>query len=81
MSAWWIYLLQCRDDSFYCGITSNLDRRVREHNSGRGARYTKARRPVKLVNSKKCLSRSNAMKLELRIKKMNRIRKMAFFQK
>ncbi len=80
MSAWWIYLLQCRDDSFYCGITSNLDRRVKEHNSGRGAKYTKARRPVKLVNSKKCLSRSNAMKLELRIKKMNRIRKIAFFQ-
>ncbi|MCX6739274.1 MAG: GIY-YIG nuclease family protein [Candidatus Parcubacteria bacterium] len=68
-----LYLLKCADDTFYCGITTDLDRRIGEHNgSTLGAKYTKGRRPVVLVYAKEYENRSEASKEEARIKKLKR---------
>lgn len=72
-----LYILQCADGTLYTGITTDLKRRVAEHNAGKlGAKYTSARRPVKLVFSKKFKNRSAASKQESRIKKMKRMEKL-----
>ncbi len=72
-----VYLLECSDGALYTGITVDLERRVREHNSSSlGAKYTRARRPVKLVFSKKFKNRSLATKEEMRIKGLKRIEKI-----
>ena len=74
---YYLYILKCADKTLYTGITTDLGRRVAEHNGGKiGARYTRGRRPVKLVFSKKFKSRSAAMKEECRIKKMTRKEKV-----
>lgn len=70
-----VYLLECIDKSYYCGYTSDLKRRVEEHNSGTGGRYTRARIPVKLIYHEKCESRSLAMKRECEIKKFSKKQK------
>ena len=70
---YYLYILKCLDKSLYTGITTDLFRRVREHNSSKlGAKYTRGRRPVKLVFSKKFKSRSTASREEFRIKKLSR---------
>lgn len=72
-----VYLLRCADGSLYTGVTTDLARRVQEHNSGvRGARYTRSRRPVKLVHSEACDSRSAALKREAAIKRLPRAAKL-----
>lgn len=72
-----LYLLQCSDDTLYTGITVDLERRVGEHNSSKlGAKYTRARRPVKLVYSKKYRNRSLASKAEARMKSLSREEKL-----
>jgi len=74
---WHIYILQCRDKTFYTGITTNLKRRVKEHNtSNLGAKYTKSRRPVKLAYSSRKKNKSGALKEEYRIKKLSRDEKI-----
>ncbi len=74
---YYVYLLECSDGALYTGITVDLERRVREHNSSSlGAKYTRARRPVKLVFSKKFKNRSLATKEEMRIKGLKRIEKI-----
>ena len=79
---WHVYILQCGDKTFYTGVTTSLKRRVEEHNtSAIGAKYTKGRRPVRLVFSKKFVSRSQALKEECRIKKLNRGEKMNIINK
>ena len=73
----YVYLLLCSDNSLYCGWTTNLKARLAAHNSGKGAKYTKARRPVKLVYFEELESRSAAMKREWFIKhKMTREQKL-----
>ncbi|MFA5652235.1 MAG: GIY-YIG nuclease family protein, partial [Candidatus Paceibacterota bacterium] len=68
-----LYILLCSDKSLYTGITTDLKRRVAEHNTSKlGAKYTSARRPVKLVYSKKFKNRSLASKEEARVKAMTR---------
>ncbi|SDO84327.1 GIY-YIG nuclease family protein [Desulforhopalus singaporensis] len=68
---WYIYILRCRDNSLYTGITTDPARRLAEHNSGtRGARYTRSRRPANLVYIEQTSSRSNASRREAAIKKM-----------
>ena len=68
-----LYILKCADETLYTGITVDLERRVEEHNSSKlGAKYTKARRPVELVYSKKFLNRSVASKEEAKIKALTR---------
>jgi len=66
---WSVYLVECKDGSLYCGITTDINRRIYEHNdTNRGAKYTKARRPVSLVNHIDDLSKSTASKVEAFIK-------------
>lgn len=74
---YYLYILECSDLSLYTGITVDLDRRVLEHNTAKiGAKYTKARRPVRLVYSKKFRNRSLASKAEMKIKKLSRQQKL-----
>jgi putative endonuclease len=74
-------MLRCADQTLYTWITTDLDRRVTEHNSATiGAKYTKARRPVQLVWSVQVLSRTEAAQEELRIKKMSRAQKIALLR-
>ncbi|NOX24750.1 MAG: GIY-YIG nuclease family protein [Deltaproteobacteria bacterium] len=71
-SGWYVYMLRCNDDSLYAGITIDLVRRLKEHNYGaKGARYTRARRPVQLVYQEAAASRSDAAKREYQLKKMS----------
>ncbi len=77
MATYFIYMLRCNDGTLYTGITTDLERRVKEHNtSPLGARYTQGRRPVQLVYSKKCKNRSEATKEEGALKKLSRQEKM-----
>jgi len=70
---YYVYLVECSDGTYYCGYTNNLDSRIKEHNSSRtGAKYTKGRRPVKLIYSEELLSKSDAMKRENEIKRLSR---------
>ncbi len=82
MSAWFVYLLRCRDGSLYCGITSDLKRRLSQHNSGKGAKYIiPARRPVKCVWKTKVKDKSTALKLEYQVKQCSRRVKLAIIKK
>ena len=79
---YYIYIVQCSDKTYYSGYTKNLKRRVDEHNnSKKGAKYTSARRPVKLVYSEKFDSLSDALKREYEIKGMTRERKINLVKK
>jgi putative endonuclease len=71
-TAFYCYILECADGSYYTGWTTDPERRVKEHNSGRGARYTRARRPVRMVYLEELPDRSAAMKRELAIKRLGR---------
>ena len=64
-----VYLVRCSDNSLYCGISNDFERRLEEHNSGKGAKYTIARRPVDLVGISPEMTKSAALKLEYRIKR------------
>lgn len=78
MSAWFVYILRCADDTLYTGVTTDPARRLREHNSGGrlGARYTRARRPVELLYQEEVASRSEACRREAAIKKLTRRAKL-----
>jgi len=69
---WFLYVLYCGDGSLYCGITTDLQRRLDQHNSGTGARYTRGRRPVALAKAWPCADRSSALKSEAAFKKLSR---------
>jgi len=76
--SWYVYLLNCADDSYYTGITTDPVRRLQEHNGDdkKAARYTRARRPVKMVYFELCQSRSEAGIREYEIRKSNRKEKI-----
>ena len=77
MYMWYVYILECSDKTFYTGITNDLKRRTEEHNNSKlGAKYTRGRRPVKLVYSKKIKDKTRAMQEEYRIKKLSRYEKI-----
>ena len=82
-SPWHMYVLHCRDKSYYCGITTNLKRRAREHNEDKkkAAKYTWPRRPVVLMYSEPHDSRSSASKAEAAFKKMNKSDKLEYMFK
>lgn len=68
---WFVYILRCRDGSFYTGITTDLNRRLAQHNAGTyGARYTRSRRPVALVYAEPASSRSAAARREYQLKQL-----------
>lgn len=77
---WVCYLLRCADDTLYCGITNDLDKRLMAHNSGTAAKYTRARGPVVLVFVEGCVDRSVASKREMAIKKLTRVEKLALIR-
>jgi putative endonuclease len=74
--AWFVYMVQCRDASLYTGATNDLSRRVKAHSDGKGARYTRSRRPVTLVFSRRVKDRSSALKLEAKLKRLSRAEKL-----
>ena len=67
---WLVYLIRCSDNSLYCGISNDLKSRLIQHNSGKGAKYTRSRRPVDLVGVSPEMTKSDALKLEYRIKQL-----------
>lgn len=73
---WYIYILECSDGTLYTGITTDVNRRLLEHNSGKGAKYTKTRRPVTLKALFEAKNRSEAAKEEYRIKQLSRTEKL-----
>ncbi len=74
---YYVYLLTCADNTLYCGITTDVDRRVKEHNSSKlGAKYTKPRRPVELSYVIEAKNKSEASKLEYKIKQLSRKEKL-----
>lgn len=75
MSAWYVYIVSCADDSLYTGIALDVDARIASHNAGRGARYTRSRLPVRLVYSEPAESRSAALRREHAIKSLTRRQK------
>ena len=68
--SWVVYLVRCADNSLYCGVSNDLKSRLIEHNSGKGAKYTRSRRPVELVGASPKMTKSEALKLEYRIKRL-----------
>ena len=70
--AFFVYLLECSDNSYYCGYTKDLDRRIALHNKGKASRYTRARLPARLVYFEKKKTRAQAMRREAEIKGMSR---------
>lgn len=82
MSEWFLYIVKCSDGSLYTGITTDINRRIAEHNgSKRGAKYTRSRRPVLLMLSEKHSSRSCASSAEARIKSLTRKQKLDLITK
>ena len=68
----YVYIVECSDETFYTGWTNNLEKRITQHSSGKGAKYTRGRGPVKLVYYEEFNEKSEAMKREYEIKKMKR---------
>ncbi len=73
---WYTYIVQCNDSSLYVGIAKDFNKRIAEHNSGGGAKYTRSRRPVTLVYLEKFSCRSKASSREYQLKKMDRNSKL-----
>ena len=71
-SQWYLYILRCKDNTLYTGITTDVEKRLEAHRSGKGAKYTRGRAPLELVYQESCGSHSNALKREAEIKKLSR---------
>ncbi|MFA5072850.1 MAG: GIY-YIG nuclease family protein [Nitrospirota bacterium] len=77
---WYLYILQCRDQTFYTGITTDPDRRVCQHNAGTGSRYTRSRLPIRMIFCESCKNKSEALKKEYAIKRLNRSKKEEYIK-
>ncbi|MBX5480626.1 MAG: GIY-YIG nuclease family protein [Myxococcaceae bacterium] len=75
-ASWAVYMLRCADGTLYTGCTNDLAARVAKHNAGRGAAYTRSRRPVQLVFCEEVKDRSAALKREAALKKLTRLQKL-----
>ena len=73
--SYWVYILRCQDGTFYTGSTNDVDRRWAVHNSGKGAKYTRSRRPVEVVYREECESKPAALRREAAIKRLSRSEK------
>ena len=78
---WVVYILRCSDKSLYTGITNNIEKRFDAHNQGTGAKYTRSRRPVKLMTTSAKMERGEAMRLEIKIKKLPKTEKIDALKK
>jgi len=75
--SWAVYIVQCMDGTLYTGCSTDVTRRVWQHNRGKGAKYTRSRLPVRLLKQWPAMTRSKALRLEARIKKLPRSQKFA----
>ncbi len=73
--------MKCKDNSYYTGITNNIEKRIESHKSGKGAKYTKNKGPFRLVYKEECNNQSSALKREIAIKKLKRIEKNILIEK
>lgn len=81
MNHYCVYILECSDETLYTDVTDKIDKRLQEHNNGKdGAKYTRSRRPVKLVYAETYPSLSKALRREARIKKLSRVEKVELVQ-
>lgn len=79
-TSYFVYILQCKDKTFYIGTTNDVQKRLEAHNSGKGAKYTKIRRPVELLYFEDVETKSNALKRERELKKYSRTKKEQFLE-
>lgn len=80
-NSWKLYILRCGDGTLYTGITTDVEKRLEAHRSGKGAKYTRGRGPLELVYREECGHHSAALKRELEIKAMPREEKLKLFEK
>ena len=80
-STWYLYMLRCGDGSLYTGITTDVEKRLEAHRSGKGAKYTRGRGPLTLVYWETCENHSHALKRELEVKALTKEQKLRFIQK
>ena len=78
---WKLYILRCGDGTLYTGITTDVERRLEEHRSGKGAKYTRGRAPLELVYTETGMDKSTALKRELAVKALSRQEKEKLIQK
>lgn len=81
MNNFYVYILKCSDNTYYTGYTTNLKNRLNAHNNKKGAKYTRNRLPVEYVFTYKCSSKSEALRLEYKIKKLKKINKEKIIKK
>lgn len=77
---WYLYILRCKDGTLYTGITTDVEKRLEAHRSGKGAKYTRGRAPLELVYSEKCGDHSDALRRELEIKALPREEKLKLIE-
>ncbi len=78
---WFVYLLECNNESYYTGVTKNVNKRVLQHNKGTASKYTRSHLPVKLIGFFKVENYSEALRVERRIKELKHEQKLAFFKR
>jgi len=76
---WFVYLLECNDSTYYCGVTNDIDRRMEVHAQGRGSKYVNSRGFRKLLRALPCKNKSSAFKKECEVKKLKRHEKLDYF--
>jgi len=79
MDKWYVYILECQDESLYTGITNNIDKRMSAHKSGQGSKYVKRKGFGRLLHTIQAVDRIDAAKMEYRIKQLSRNDKISFF--
>ena len=80
-SEWFVYILECYDESLYTGITNNLEKRMQAHKRGKGSKYVRAKKFKSILHAIKVKDKSEAAKMEYKIKKLERNDKITFFMK
>lgn len=78
---WYVYLLRCHDNTLYCGITKDVKKRLMAHNKGAASRYTRSRLPVKLAAVSGAMSKSEALRFEIKVKKLSKGMKIEMVKK
>lgn len=79
-SFWFVYILECNDNSYYTGITKDINKRMEAHKLGKGSKYVHNKGFKKLLFAKSCINKSDASKKEYQIKKLNKIEKLDWFR-
>ncbi|PGT90971.1 MULTISPECIES: GIY-YIG nuclease family protein [Bacillaceae] len=80
MANHYFYVLECSDGSYYAGYTVDLAKRIQKHNDGKGAKYTRGRTPVKLLYSEEYDSKGDALRMEIRFKKLTKEKKKRYIE-